>query len=244
MKIGLVHSAFTILNEGHIQNSPYLAKHIPRGELVDLLGKALLYLEVEAHWRADVITTDCKVGFSLLEPHICSSDVNTMKSHVAPSTAHATVAAPSSSMPQPQASTSSLPPPSASAKVALSSSKPPSSASQYAQSQAPPSETGNKRKSSPVVVDVPTEKRQRTEPQASTSQSVSGPYRVFSSLQPILTLYIGIVARNGQMTRSKKKPAHGPGDDETDPRSVRMLAGHSTEVCHRQHRLYRPIDHV
>lgn len=170
------------MNEGHIQNSPYLAKHIPRGELIDLLGKALLYLEVEAHWRADAITTDCKVGFSLLEPHICSSDattMTTMKTHAPPSNAHATVAA-SASMPQPRASSSSIPPPSASAKVTPNASKPHSSASQNQPSQASPIEAGNKRKSSPVAVDVPTEKRQRIEPQASTSQSVIGTYVRFS----------------------------------------------------------------
>jgi transducin (beta)-like 1 len=37
-----------------------------------LLSKALLYLEVESHWRADGLTNNCKTGISLLEPHICS----------------------------------------------------------------------------------------------------------------------------------------------------------------------------
>ncbi|TEB38709.1 WD40 repeat-like protein [Coprinellus micaceus] len=208
---GLVHSAFTILNEGHIQNSPYLAKHIPRGELIDLLGKALLYLEVEAHWRPDAITTDCQVGFSLLEPHICSSDA-IMKPPVSSSSTSAVPL----SMPQPQTSLLPIPPPSASAKVSSSSIKSSSFVSQSKTSQLPPVEAGSKRKSSPVAVDVPTEKRQKTEPQPSTSQILLG--------------------RNGQASKpkpakeSKKTRAQGPGDDETDLRSIRMLSGHNTEV--------------
>lgn len=69
---GFNHSAFALRNEGRLQNSPYFTKHIPRGELIDLLSKALLYLEVESHWRADGLTNNCKTGFSLLEPHVCS----------------------------------------------------------------------------------------------------------------------------------------------------------------------------
>lgn len=58
--------------EGRLEQSPHFSKHIPRGELVELLSKALLYVEVEAHWKGDALTTNCKTGFSLLEPHICS----------------------------------------------------------------------------------------------------------------------------------------------------------------------------
>lgn len=58
--------------EGHLERSPYLSKHIPRGELVELLSKSLLYLEVESHWKGDALTSNCKSGFSLLEPHVCS----------------------------------------------------------------------------------------------------------------------------------------------------------------------------
>lgn len=78
--IGFNHSAFALRNEGRLQNSPYFQKHIPRGELIDLLSKALLYLEVESHWRTDSLTTNCKTGFSLLDPHICSLDDPSEKS--------------------------------------------------------------------------------------------------------------------------------------------------------------------
>lgn len=77
---GFNHSAFALRNEGRLQNSPYFQKHIPRGELIDLLSKALLYLEVESHWRTDSLTTNCKAGFSLLDPHICSLDDPSEKS--------------------------------------------------------------------------------------------------------------------------------------------------------------------
>ena len=69
---GFQHSAFVIRVEGRLEQSPHFSKHIPRGELIELLSKALLYLEVEAHWKGDAMTTSCKSGFSLLEPHICS----------------------------------------------------------------------------------------------------------------------------------------------------------------------------
>ena len=78
--IGFNHSAFALRNEGRLQSSPYFSKHIPRGELIELLSKALLYLEVESHWRNDELTTKCKAGFSLLEPHVCSLDTSATKS--------------------------------------------------------------------------------------------------------------------------------------------------------------------
>lgn len=60
--------------EGRLDHSPHFSKHIPRGELVELLSKSLLYLEVESHWKGDTLTANCKTSFSLLEPHVCSLD--------------------------------------------------------------------------------------------------------------------------------------------------------------------------
>lgn len=184
---GLKHSAFTILNEGRIQNSPYLARHIPRGELIDLLGKALLYVEVESHWRRDAVTTNCNSGFSLLEPHVCSSESVASKppvvslppaSSAAPQSLSAksqSQASSSSRQPLPQTSSqmqnsqqriSSGPPES----VSTSSKAGPSTATLDAEAPSPaptPStslEAGSKRKSSPVPVSGPQEKRQKTEP--------------------------------------------------------------------------------
>ncbi|KAJ7201372.1 WD40 repeat-like protein [Mycena pura] len=69
---GFKHTAFSLCMEGRLENSPNFSKHIPRGELIDLLSKSLLYREVESHWKGDHLAVNCKAGFSLLEPHVCS----------------------------------------------------------------------------------------------------------------------------------------------------------------------------
>ncbi|KAG6897965.1 hypothetical protein C0992_008355 [Termitomyces sp. T32_za158] len=70
---GFTHSAFAVKIEGQLDRSPYASKHIQRGELIELLSKSLLYIEVESHWKNDALANTCKSGFSLLEPHICST---------------------------------------------------------------------------------------------------------------------------------------------------------------------------
>ncbi|KAF8204464.1 WD40-repeat-containing domain protein [Mycena galopus ATCC 62051] len=77
---GFKHTAFTLCMEARLENSPSFSRHIPRGELVDLLSKSLLYREVESHWKADHMALNCKAGFSLLEPHICSLEPPKLKS--------------------------------------------------------------------------------------------------------------------------------------------------------------------
>ncbi|KAG8219619.1 WD40-repeat-containing domain protein [Butyriboletus roseoflavus] len=62
--------------EGRLDQSHHIKKHIPRGELVERLSKALLYAEVEAHWKGDSLAKNCKSSFSLLEHHVCSFDPN------------------------------------------------------------------------------------------------------------------------------------------------------------------------
>ncbi|KAG9314167.1 WD40 repeat-like protein [Chiua virens] len=74
--LGFQHSAFSLRMEGRLDHSHHIKKHIPRGELVERLSKALLYAEVEAHWRGDSFAKNCKNGFSLLEHHVCSSEPN------------------------------------------------------------------------------------------------------------------------------------------------------------------------
>ena len=39
------------------------------------MTKALLYIEVETHWRGDSMITECKAPFSLLQKHECTSDL-------------------------------------------------------------------------------------------------------------------------------------------------------------------------
>ncbi|KAL4241703.1 F-box-like/WD repeat-containing protein Ebi-like protein [Abortiporus biennis] len=71
---GFQHSAFVLRAEGRLEHSPNIKKHVARGELVELLSKALLYSEVEAHWKGNVTTTNCKSTFSILEKHVCAPD--------------------------------------------------------------------------------------------------------------------------------------------------------------------------
>lgn len=71
---GFTHSAFTLRAEAQLDRSPLFHKHIIRGQLVELLCKALLYLEVEHHWKNNQVTLNCTAEFSLLETHQCSSD--------------------------------------------------------------------------------------------------------------------------------------------------------------------------
>ncbi|TBU34793.1 WD40 repeat-like protein [Dichomitus squalens] len=71
---GFAHSAFVLRAEGRLEHSPHYRKHVPRGELVELLSKALLFSEVEAHWKGNAMTMSCTNQFRLLEPHTCSFD--------------------------------------------------------------------------------------------------------------------------------------------------------------------------
>ncbi|KAG6842429.1 hypothetical protein C0991_007559 [Blastosporella zonata] len=81
MDSGFTHSAFAVKTEGQIDRSPFASKHIKRGELVYLLSKSLLYIEVETHFKNDALANNCKSGFSLLEPHTCSTTA-TATSHI------------------------------------------------------------------------------------------------------------------------------------------------------------------
>ncbi|KAI0003805.1 WD40 repeat-like protein [Russula compacta] len=132
---GFQHTAFSLLNEGHLHHSVHLEKHIPRGELIELLIKALLYTEVEAHWRGNNdMTGNCTTGFSLLETHVCSLNPSikpTVKLSANPATGTASV----SVIPGLRSATASE-----------------------------PSDSAQKRKAStPVAEEGPSEKRQKTD---------------------------------------------------------------------------------
>ncbi|KAK0465468.1 WD40 repeat-like protein [Desarmillaria tabescens] len=71
---GFTHSAFTICQEGQLERSPNFKKHIPRGELAELLSKALFYTAIESHLKGGEAAANCKSRFSLLENHVCSPD--------------------------------------------------------------------------------------------------------------------------------------------------------------------------
>lgn len=72
--IGFTHSHFTLQAEAKLDHSPHFRKHIQRGQLVELLSKALLYIEVETHFETNSLTAGCRRDFSLLEDHVCSVD--------------------------------------------------------------------------------------------------------------------------------------------------------------------------
>jgi transducin (beta)-like 1 len=77
MYLGFNHTAYNLRNESQLDLSPHIRTHVKRGALVDLLGKALLYLEVETHWRANAVTASCTAPFTLLEEHVCPADAKT-----------------------------------------------------------------------------------------------------------------------------------------------------------------------
>ncbi|KAJ7741048.1 WD40 repeat-like protein [Mycena metata] len=83
---GFKHTAFSLCKEGRLENSPNFSKHIPRGELVELLSKSLLYREVESHWKEDYLQINCKAPFTLLDPHVCSLEAPKPKSVPLPMT--------------------------------------------------------------------------------------------------------------------------------------------------------------
>ncbi|TCD68083.1 hypothetical protein EIP91_011536 [Steccherinum ochraceum] len=68
---GFQHSAFVLRAEGRLDRTSLSRTHIPRGELVELLSKALLYAEAESHWRGSSYLANCKAPFSVLQPHVC-----------------------------------------------------------------------------------------------------------------------------------------------------------------------------
>ncbi|KAH7334520.1 WD40-repeat-containing domain protein [Rhizoctonia solani] len=70
---GFQHTAFCLRQEARLDVSPNAKVHIPRGGLIRLLQKALLYIEVETHWSQDAKINPCSSPFSLLSNHICSS---------------------------------------------------------------------------------------------------------------------------------------------------------------------------
>ncbi|KAL5536012.1 hypothetical protein ACEPAF_4106 [Sanghuangporus sanghuang] len=72
---GFLHTAFALRVEGRLEQSKHFNEYIPRGELVELLTKALLYTEVETHCKGDGLITDCKAPFSLLKRHECAVDL-------------------------------------------------------------------------------------------------------------------------------------------------------------------------
>jgi len=196
--------------EGHLERSPYLSKHIPRGELVELLSKSLLYLEVESHWKGDALTSNCKSGFSLLEPHVCSPEPP-QKLTQRPTTPFIPI-----NVAEPKVNGTII-------------------------------EPNGKRKSSPVTIEAPTEKRAKRDQQDMDIDSpsecmVSGILLIFYTNQHRLASRMNITSiaperpRNTSPELTVKRTARqkyrrqGPGDDLTNPKAILLLRGHKAEV--------------
>ncbi|KAF8167462.1 WD40 repeat-like protein [Crassisporium funariophilum] len=199
---GFNHSAFALRNEGRLQKSPCFEKHIRRGELIELLSKALLYLEVESHWRNDEMTSNCKSSFSLIEPHVCSPDAPAPKP--APVSATAMDVQESNVIPLHE------------------------QVLKQNQSLTPNLDGHGKRKTSPVPTDGPAEKRPRRN---SVDMEIDGHSDSARSRTPPneLTPIYDNYHPPSQKPRTVTRP-QGPGDLTTDAEVVLLLSGHKTEV--------------
>lgn len=64
--LGFTHSAFTLKAEARLDSTRFREMIVRRGELVDLLAKALLYTQVEAHYKqVGILPTDIPCGKGL-----------------------------------------------------------------------------------------------------------------------------------------------------------------------------------
>ncbi|KAG2022756.1 WD-repeat-containing protein [Coprinopsis cinerea AmutBmut pab1-1] len=232
---GFSHSAFSVLHEAQLHRSPYLSKHIPRGELIQLLGKALLYLEVESHWRGDSMTNDCQTGFSLLEPHICSSispDSANMHGQQQQSATHATQPISSvsahSQLPRPTQNTNGTPlPPPGPSTIADANTLKTAQPHTYAVT-----DSNNKRKVSPVPSSAPQEKRARRDPDEMDvdSRPAAPAASTSKTTNSTPTPSVSSQTQSRKSGNAKPRRPQGPGDDKTDPRSILLLPGHKSEV--------------
>ncbi|VDC06227.1 unnamed protein product [Peniophora sp. CBMAI 1063] len=66
---GFEHAAFSLRSEARLEKSNNFQKQVPHGELVDLLGRALLFNSVENHPAG---RQGCNVPITLLDKHACS----------------------------------------------------------------------------------------------------------------------------------------------------------------------------
>ncbi|VDC08022.1 unnamed protein product [Peniophora sp. CBMAI 1063] len=72
---GFKHAAFSLRAEAQLDAFDAFNKNVPYGELISLLGKALLYNEAEKHYVGkDEMVTNCTSPFYLMEEHICNVD--------------------------------------------------------------------------------------------------------------------------------------------------------------------------
>ncbi|KZT74970.1 WD40 repeat-like protein [Daedalea quercina L-15889] len=200
---GFQHSAFVLRAEGQLSSSPNYAKHIPRGELVELLSKALLYAEVEAHWKGNSMTANCKSSFSLLERHVCSLDPNGTGLN-GPNQAA-----------QPMEVDQQAAQPQANGAVGMNGTA---------------DSVAKRKATTPAADEAPKEKRARTVPPDDNMQvdGVATPAVKQTQDQAASSSASSEPAESKKP--SKPKRPQGPSDDVTPANVVSLLKGHKTEV--------------
>lgn len=90
---GFEHAAFSLRSEARLDKSTNFQKQVPHGELVDLLGRALLFNSVESHPSG---RHGCNSPISLLDKHVCSSSGRPPPPAIAPAPFYASPAIPAS----------------------------------------------------------------------------------------------------------------------------------------------------
>ncbi|KAH9937343.1 WD40 repeat-like protein [Fomitopsis serialis] len=201
---GFQHSAFVLRAEAQMSASPNLGKHVPRGELVELLSKALLYAEVEAHWKDSNLTANCRRPFSLLERHTCSADPNAAGPNDPDQVNHAIEVDQHAVQPH------------INGAIGMNGTA---------------DSVAKRKASTPSVDEAPKEKRARTVPPNDNMQVDS---IAQSSVEPQQAQNDATSSAPSAPAESKKpsrpKRQCGPADDVTPPNVVSLLKGHKTEV--------------
>ncbi|KAF9270724.1 WD40 repeat-like protein [Marasmius fiardii PR-910] len=210
---GFEHSAYALAKESHLENSPCFAKHVPRGELVELLSKSLLYTEVECHFRGGELAANCKTAFSLLEPHLCSTE-------------------PAVQPPPPVGAVVDYYP---GAPVMYSTPLAPESDEKTKTDVIVPESSTKRKASLPPSSDNPAEKRPRTDPSdATTVATPEDQSKVNTTLpdsQPQPSSAIPSTPSEIKKIMSKPPPRQqGPADSQTNREAIRLLGGHIAEV--------------
>ncbi|EJC98713.1 WD40 repeat-like protein [Fomitiporia mediterranea MF3/22] len=199
---GFLHTAFALRVEGRLEQSKHFNDYVPRGELVELLTKALLYTEVETHCKGDGLITDCKAPFSLLKPHECAVDLmDDGVSGTADKVGKLTVS--NGVLEAPLKRKASIPAEGDAQNRRIKRSLEPESAD---------TNTGVSRDS---PISIPDDRLITPSPERDGSP-----------------MSVSVVPSNGGRMRSKSRTRKepGPGDSTTSPKAILLLRGHTQEV--------------
>ncbi|TFK56755.1 WD40 repeat-like protein [Heliocybe sulcata] len=210
MDSGFTHSAFSIRKEAQLDNSLNFQKHVPRGELVDLLSKAILYMEVETHWDGANLKLDCENQFSLLDPHRCKTKP---PKPAVPSATSAVPLPTENGVPQDDE-----------VQVTVMEDTP--------QGQLREESNGKRKADDPLEANGRVDKRSRVDAESSEAGPVAGPSGVARESEPPQENpdagFVEPLVEPPARTRRRHRP--GPADGTTDPDAIQILEGHDCEV--------------